>query len=171
MSEQLYLIALGSNQRLAHIGGPAEIIEQAIAALETDEIDVFAVSSIISSTAIGPGRRHYANAAAVISTSLSPPALLDCLQHVEAHFGRERRGQRWMSRTLDLDIILWSGGLWISNEPLAIPHVAFRQRSFVLVPAAAVAADWRDPVSNRSIRQLLYRQNRPKPLDPPAKRL
>jgi 2-amino-4-hydroxy-6-hydroxymethyldihydropteridine diphosphokinase len=142
-------------------------LEQAVAALETDEIDVFAVSPIIGSVALSPAQRRYANAAAIVSTSLAPPALLDRLQQIESHFGRDRRGQRWQPRTLDLDIILWSGGLWVSDAPpLAIPHPAFRQRNFVVAPATAIAPDWRDPVSNLSVRQHFQRLNRPKPLDP-----
>ena len=148
------------------------MLEQAIAALETAEVDVFAVSPTIRSAAIGQSRRCYANAAAIVSTDLSPPALLAMLQSVEAHFGRIRRGQRWQARTLDLDIILWSGGMWSSDKPaLAIPHYAMRERTFVLGPAHAIAPDWRDPVSNLTIRQLFHRLYRSNPLDQRGKRL
>jgi 2-amino-4-hydroxy-6-hydroxymethyldihydropteridine diphosphokinase len=166
LSQQLYLIALGSNQRIAHIGGPSEIVGQAFAALETADIDVFAVSPIVASKPIGPSKRRYANAAAVIATQLDPPALLQRLQEIEAHFGRERRGQRWQARTLDLDIILWSGGIWMSDNPrLSIPHIAMRKRAFVLGPATEIAPIWRDPLSGLTIRQIYHRLTRPKPLD------
>jgi 2-amino-4-hydroxy-6-hydroxymethyldihydropteridine diphosphokinase len=166
LNQQLYLIALGSNQRITHIGGPSEIVGQAFAALETADIDVFAVSPIIASKPIGPSKRRYANAAALIATQLDPPALLQRLKAIEAHFGRERRGQRWQARTLDLDIILWSGGIWLSDNPrLAIPHIAMRNRIFVIGPAAAIAPDWRDPLSGLTIRQIFHRLNRSKPLD------
>lgn len=166
MSQQLYLIALGSNQRHELAGNTRKIIEQAIEALEMPDIDVFAQSSIIESAAIGASRRRYANAVAVIASELDPPALLHRLQSVEAHFGRRRVGQRWRARTLDLDILLWSGGIWSGERPaLAIPHAAMRERNFVLGPATEIASDWRDPVSGLSIRQLFHRLNRPKPLD------
>jgi 2-amino-4-hydroxy-6-hydroxymethyldihydropteridine diphosphokinase len=98
--------------------------------------------------------------------------MLDLLQSVELHFGRHRRGQRWQARTLDLDIILWSGGMWISDDPsLAIPHPAMRVRRFVLAPACAIAPLWRDPFSNRTIRQLFRTLGRPKRLDRLQKRL
>ena len=147
-------------------------MEHAIAALETAEVDVFAVSPTIRSASIGPSRRCYANAAAILSTDLSPPDLLTMLQSVEAHFGRIRRGQRWQARTLDLDILLWSGGMWSSDSPaLAIPHYAMRERAFVLGPAQAIAPDWRDPVSNLTVRQLFHRLYRSNPLDPHGNRL
>lgn len=165
MSEHLYLIALGSNQRLPLFGGPERVLEHAVAALETAQVDVFAVSPTIRSAALGPSRRYYANAAAILSTSLSPPELLILLQSVEAHFGRIRRGQDWQARTLDLDIILWSGGIWTSASPaLAIPHYAMRERCFVLGPACTIAPDWRDPLSNLSLRQIFHRLKRNKPL-------
>jgi 2-amino-4-hydroxy-6-hydroxymethyldihydropteridine diphosphokinase len=172
LSASLYLIALGSNQRHPLAGRPEQVIQQAIAALEMPDIDIFAVSPIITSTPIGPSQRRYANAAAILSSPLTPPALLQQLHAVEAHFGRERRGQRWRARVLDLDIILWSGGIWVSGNPaLGIPHPAFRGRDFVLNPAKAIAPDWRDPISSRSVRQLFHMLKRPKPLDRPQQRL
>jgi 2-amino-4-hydroxy-6-hydroxymethyldihydropteridine diphosphokinase len=130
------------------------------------DIDVFAQSSIIVNAAIGPSRRKYANAAAVLATRLSPPALFERLQAIELHFGRTRIGQRWQARTLDLDILLWSEGVWVSEAPmLAIPHPAMRMRDFVLGPACEIAPQWRDPVTGLSIRQLFHRLRRPKPLD------
>src|SRR3546814_4583193 len=59
---------------------------------------------------------------ALVASSLDPPAMLDRLQAIEAAFGR-RTGQRWSARTLDLDILLWSGGIW-SDDRLVIPHPA-----------------------------------------------
>jgi len=132
-----------------------------------DDIDVFSQSAVIDSAPIGPSQRRYANAAAVVSSELDPPALLSRLLEIEAHFGRVRRGQPWQARVLDLDILLWSGGIWADTKPeLAIPHPALRIRSFVLTPAAMIASDWRDPVTGLTIRQLQSRFNRPKPLDP-----
>ena len=74
-----------------------------------------------------------------------------------------RRGQRWGDRVLDLDIILWSGGVWRSAD-LKIPHPAFTQRRFVLDPACTIAADWRDPLSGLTVAQAQARLTRPRPL-------
>ena len=161
----LYLIGLGSNQPHSVVGRPAQIIKQAVAALEMDDIDVFTHSAIVDSVPLGPSQRRFANAVAVIATTLPPPALLSRLHGIEAHFGRVRRGQAWQARTLDLDILLWSGGIWADDE-LAIPHPALRDRNFVLTPAAMIAPDWRDPVTGLTIRQLQSRFNRPNRLDP-----
>jgi 2-amino-4-hydroxy-6-hydroxymethyldihydropteridine diphosphokinase len=131
------------------------------------QIDLEAASGITASAPLGPSRRRYANAAAVVATPLDPPDLLARLQALEARFGREHRGSRWRARTLDLDIVLWEGGPWSSPE-LTIPHPAFRQRGFVLLPALEIAANWRDPLTGLTIRHLAARLTRPRPVPNPA---
>ena len=66
--------------------------------------------------------------------------MLAALKAIERQFGR-RRGRRWGSRVLDLDIVVWSGGKWRTRS-LTVPHPALETRSFVLGPLAAVAPNW-----------------------------
>ncbi len=122
---------------------------------------VTARSAVIDSAPLGPSSRRYANAAALLSTTLEPDGLLAQLQRMERAFGR-RRGRRWGARVLDLDIVLWSGGIWATRD-LAIPHPAFRDRTFVLTPAARIAPAWRDPVTGRTLRQLAHRLAKGRP--------
>lgn len=131
-------------------------------------LNILAVSPTLATPPIGPSIRRFANTAALIETALPPAALLTRLKTIERDFGR-RRGQRWGARVIDLDIILWSGGLWASPS-LAIPHRAFRTRDFVLFPLERIAPDWIDPITNRSIRQLAARLRRRRPVDRPATR-
>jgi 2-amino-4-hydroxy-6-hydroxymethyldihydropteridine diphosphokinase len=86
------------------------------------------------------------------------------LKQLERLFGR-RAGRRWGPRILDLDLILWSEGTF-SGAGLTIPHPDFRQRDFVLEPLAEIAADWRDPLTGLSVRQLRYRLRAARPVDP-----
>ncbi|MGI8943736.1 MAG: 2-amino-4-hydroxy-6-hydroxymethyldihydropteridine diphosphokinase [Qipengyuania sp.] len=148
-----YLLSLGSNMRAAQIGGPREVIGAAVAALEVETLRLLARSPILGSEPIGPSRRRYANAAVVVETAWGPPELLDLLHRIERAFGRRRTGQRWRARPLDIDIVLWSGGIWVS-EDLAIPHPHFRERAFVMRPAAQIAPHWHDPISGLTLRQL-----------------
>jgi 2-amino-4-hydroxy-6-hydroxymethyldihydropteridine diphosphokinase len=151
-----YIVALGSNMRLSGVGGPRAVLGAAIESLVDSEMDVLAVSRTIASEPVGPSQRRYANAAMLVASALAPPDMLALLQAVEREFGRKRRGQRWRARTLDLDIVLWSGGIWVSPD-LAIPHPAFRERAFVLTPAALIAPRWRDPLTGLTLRQLAAR--------------
>lgn len=135
----------------------------ALDALESDNIEPVDASPIISSAPLGPSRRRYANAVALVASTLSPPEMLERLHEIEASFGR-RTGQRWSTRTLDLDILLWSGGTW-GDAMLTVPHPAMTGRDFVLGPLATVAARWRHPLTGHSIRQLAVRIRRAKPFD------
>ena len=155
-SRHSYLIALGSNMRVPGVGNPRQVIARAFGVLERSGLELLASSGILDSAPVGPSLRQYANAAALVEAELEPPAMLVLLQEIEKQFGRVRRGQRWRSRPLDLDIVLWSGGIWVSPE-LAIPHPHYRERDFVLRPASAIAPDWRDPVTGLTLRQLSAR--------------
>lgn len=158
MATSTYAIAIGSNRPGRH-GGPVAEVRAAIAALK----GVRAVAPIMASAPLGPSLRRYANTVLLLETSLSPPDMLAQLKGIERSFGR-RRGRRWGSRVIDLDIVLWSGGRWHSRG-LCVPHIAFRERLFVLRPLRDVAPDWRDPVSGRTIRQLHQLVDRARPRD------
>lgn len=158
MATSTYAIAIGSNRRGRH-GGPADEVRAAIAALN----GVRAVAPIIGSAPLGPSLRRYANTVVLVDSDLSPPEMLTRLKAIERAFGR-RRGRRWGSRVIDLDLVLWSGGCW-SGRALTVPHVAFRTRGFVLEPLARIAAGWRDPVSGRTVRQLHQLVDRARPRD------
>ncbi|MFN3469472.1 MAG: 2-amino-4-hydroxy-6-hydroxymethyldihydropteridine diphosphokinase [Novosphingobium sp.] len=132
------------------------MLRAALAEMAARGLEVEAASALVRSRPIGPSQRDYANGAAVVWASLEPPALLCLLQDIEQDFGRRRQGQRWRARTLDLDLILWSGGCWADAE-LVIPHRAFRGRSFVLDPAVRIARDWRDPLTGLSLAHLRHR--------------
>ncbi|MEQ1725928.1 MAG: 2-amino-4-hydroxy-6-hydroxymethyldihydropteridine diphosphokinase [Sphingopyxis sp.] len=150
LPEHRYLLALGSNRPHGRYGRPASVIAAAMERLRACGLTIEATSPLLASPPIGPSKRRYANAAVLIQTALEPSALLAVLKDIERGFGR-RGGQRWGARVLDLDIILWSGGLWHSPA-LAIPHPQWRMRRFVTEPLIAIAPDWRDPVTGLRVR-------------------
>ena len=157
-----YLIALGSNVRHHRHGDPRGVLEAALQELDSTDTIVRTAAPIHISAPLGPSKRRYANTAALIDSPLPPPDLLKLLKQIERNFGR-RPAQRWSARVLDLDIILWSGGRWRSRN-LTVPHPAFRQRAFVLRPAAHLAPQWRDPVTGLTLKQLHTRLTRRRPL-------
>jgi len=156
----VYAVALGSNRRGRH-GGPADEVRAALAAIG----GVIAASPPITTAPIGPSSRRFVNTVALIECVEVPPALLARLKSIEAAFGR-RRGQRWGERVIDLDIILWSGGVW-ADDRLIIPHPAFRERRFVLDLLAVLVPGWRDPSTGLTMRQLSARLTRRPPQPTP----
>ncbi len=95
----------------------------------------------------------FLNAAAIGETTLSAPAMLDVLRAIEWSFGRER-SYVGAPRTLDLDLILY-GGEVIEMPGLIVPHPRFRDRRFVLEPLAELVPEWIDPVTGKTIAELL----------------
>lgn len=142
-------------------GAPPAVLRAAFAQLDRKHIKLRAFSRIHASAPVGPSRRRYANAAAIVRTRHDPERLLTRLKRIEARFGRRQSGMRWRARVLDLDIILWSGGTFASTD-LIIPHPHYRTRTFVLKPALEIAATWRDPLTRLSIRHLTHRLTQPR---------
>ena len=157
---QLYAIAIGSNRPHGRHGRPAGVVEAALARLDED-FGLFDASPIILNAASGGSGRDFANAVALVESRLDPPEMLKRLKSIEREFGR-RPGRRWGPRVLDLDIILWSGGVFRSRR-LAIPHPRLGTRNFVLQPLAAIAPGWR--VGALGIRHLAERLARRAPRD------
>lgn len=160
---QRYLIALGSNKRHHRHGAPERVLGAALTALAGEGVRIESSSPVLQSAPLGPSKRRYANSATVIETQLEPEELLALLQRIERDFGRRSGGQRWSSRVLDLDIVLWSGGAW-SSPNLTVPHASFRSRDFVLSPARQIAPGWRDPITRLSAKHLHARLTRPRRL-------
>jgi 2-amino-4-hydroxy-6-hydroxymethyldihydropteridine diphosphokinase len=142
-------VALGSNlgDRVAHLN-------HAIARLQTvlRNVRVSRFRETVPVGVHGP-QPLYLNAAAAGSTTLPPRAVLDALLAIERERGRERPAPN-AARTLDLDLILY-GAVVLDEPDLVIPHPRFRDRRFVLEPLAEVAPDLVDPVTHKSVGELL----------------
>ena len=136
----LYAIAIGSNRPHGLHGRPSGVVAAAIAELDR-AFGLFDASPIVLNAAHGGAGRDFANAVALVESPTPPPEMLAELKGIEKAFGR-RRGRRWGTRVLDLDVIAWSGGRFDSRG-LHIPHRSLEKRSFVLEPLAAIAPHWR----------------------------
>ncbi len=145
------LIGLGSN-----LGDREATLSGAIAALaHTPGVIVRSVSSFHETEPAGgpPGQGMFLNAAVAIETALDPFELLGVLQTIESRFGRVRT-VRWGERTLDLDLLLYDDRI-IDTPELQIPHPRIAVRRFVLEPLAEVAPRAVDPVTKRTIVEML----------------
>ena len=141
-------IALGSN-----VGDRRATVSAAIEALRP-LVHNLRVSSVFDTPYVGTEvQESVLNGAAVGTSSLSARSLLERLLAIEHDFGRTRP-YGGAPRTLDLDLILY-GDAVIDEPGLVVPHPRFRERRFVLEPLAEIAPDWIDPVSQRTIAELL----------------
>jgi 2-amino-4-hydroxy-6-hydroxymethyldihydropteridine diphosphokinase len=145
----LAAVSLGSNlgDRRAHL---VAAIEQLSTILSQPS-----VSSLIETEPVDvPDEQPpYLNAAMVGECALPPAELLEWLLACEREQGRERVTRR-AARTLDLDLILY-GDLVVDAPGLVIPHPRFRERRFVLEPLAQIASAMKDPVTGKTVGELL----------------
>ena len=143
-------IALGSN-----LGDREATLHAAVDALRP-LVHNLRVSSFHDTPYVGSEpQAPVLNGAVAGETTIAAHPLLERLLEIERQFGRTRP-YGGAPRTLDLDLILY--GASVIEEPgLAVPHPRFRERRFVLEPLAEIAPAWRDPVTGKTMRELLDR--------------
>jgi 2-amino-4-hydroxy-6-hydroxymethyldihydropteridine diphosphokinase len=140
----LACVGLGGN-----VGDAAASVRAALPALDAlPRTRLLRASRLYRTPAWGmTAQPDFANAAALLETSLDARALLDGLLAIERAFGRERR-ERWGPRTLDLDLLLH--GETVIDEPgLHVPHPHLHERAFALLPLADIAPDLEVPGRGR----------------------
>ena len=157
-----YLLGLGSNQRHHRLGSPRQVVTAALKALEDANLQIRAVAPVIETPPLGPSARRFCNSAAVVETPQDPQSVLQIAKGIERAFGRKSGGEPWRARVIDIDLVLWTGGIWASDE-LAIPHPQFRERSFVLGPARYIVPGWCDPITGLTVEQLFARLTKARP--------
>ncbi|MGN6321818.1 MAG: 2-amino-4-hydroxy-6-hydroxymethyldihydropteridine diphosphokinase [Dyella sp.] len=130
-------VALGSN-----LGDSRQHLLDAIEALAAlPQIAVIARSRIYRTPPWGvTDQPDFLNAVLALETTLPPHDLLDALLAIERAAGRQRSGERWGPRTLDLDL-LHVAGQTINDERLTLPHPHIADRAFVLLPLHDVAPE------------------------------
>lgn len=149
ISRTVYL-SLGSN-----IGSKIDNIKNSIQLLiDADIIFNPIISSFYESEPYGYlNQEFFINIAIKAETKHSLFELLFLLKTTEYLIGRIKR-DRWHEREIDIDIIFYDN-LIFGNNYLTIPHKEFRLRNFVLIPLDEIAPDLIDPISKKSIKQLM----------------
>jgi 2-amino-4-hydroxy-6-hydroxymethyldihydropteridine diphosphokinase len=146
-------VSLGSNlgDRESHLAAALVQLKR------TDGVADVVCSSLWETAPVGPaGQGPYLNAAARLTTTLGPRALLERLLEIERLAGRERSGVRNEARTLDLDLLLY-GTERIGEPSLCVPHPRLHERPFVLAPLREVGGDAFHPVLGATVAEIAGR--------------
>lgn len=141
-------LALGSNlgDRQAHL---AQAIQHLRAIMEVES-----VSSIYETLPIGYVEQPaFLNLVCRGKTQVTAEHLLKELKALEIILGRVPSFQNG-PRLIDIDILFYDHRSLV-QEHLIIPHPRMHERAFVLVPLAEIAPEIVDPVSGKSVRELL----------------
>ena len=149
MSGKIVYLGLGSN-----VGEREQNLQAAVDRLYSAELRITRVSSVYETEPQGMrNQRWFLNLVAEAETELFPRQLLRRIVKIERELGRRRMIENG-PRTIDIDILFF-GNAVVQTGELTIPHPRFAERRFVLAPMAELAPDLRDPVSRRTMRELL----------------
>jgi len=143
-------LGLGTN-----LGAREENLQKAIENINTLAGEVISFSQIYETEPWGfRSEDHFFNMVIQIRTNLKPVDLLKHLLKIEIQLGRVRGTEKYSSRIIDIDILLYENE--IINKPyLKVPHPMIQERKFVLVPLCDIAPEKIHPVLKKTFAVLL----------------
>jgi 2-amino-4-hydroxy-6-hydroxymethyldihydropteridine diphosphokinase len=144
-----YLL-LGSN-----LGNREKLIDDALTLIADKVGEIVLKSSVYETAPWGkidqPG---FLNLALAVETIHCPEKLLEIVLAIEQSLGRTRH-EKWGSRLIDIDIILYGDEVIDRGNMLQIPHPEMQNRKFVMLPLTEIAADFIHPVLNKRMIDIL----------------
>lgn len=144
------VLSLGSN-----LGDRQLFIEKAITLLHKKVGTVIKVSSLYETPPWGFDSLPFYNCALVIHTSKSAEKILSLVLQIEIEIGRIRSDEAgYQKRIIDIDVIAFDDQI-IETESLKIPHPHMHNRMFVLVPMRDLNLDWRHPILQKFLPELV----------------
>jgi 2-amino-4-hydroxy-6-hydroxymethyldihydropteridine diphosphokinase len=108
------------------------------------------VSPVYRSAALGFEGPDFLNLVVALEVEMSPFELIEQIERIHAMAGRKRGPDRYSSRPLDIDLLLY-GNTVDPEPPLRLPRRDILEHSFVLRPLADIAPDAVHPVTGRTI--------------------
>jgi len=109
-------------------------------------------SKAYESEALGFDGDSFYNISAGLETELSYPELKAYLKNIENQHARKRDKTKFISRTLDVDILLYGDA--ILHPEFDVPRKEILKFPFVLFPLAEIAPDFIHPQEQKTIAEL-----------------
>jgi 2-amino-4-hydroxy-6-hydroxymethyldihydropteridine diphosphokinase len=146
--EAVVYLGLGTN-----LGDRRENLRQALARLrQLTELE--AVSRVYESEPVGYLEQpDFWNLVVRVRTQLEPKPLFHRIKQIERDLGRAE-SFRNAPRLIDIDILTYDE-LVQHDQELSLPHPRLHERSFVLLPLADLAPDFRHPESGATLTEML----------------
>jgi 2-amino-4-hydroxy-6-hydroxymethyldihydropteridine diphosphokinase len=114
------------------------------------------ISPVYETAAVGFEGHDFYNLVVGFDTDEQPETLRDGFQAIESEQGRRRGGERFASRTLDIDLLTW-GDCVMESAGLTLPRGEILKHAFVLRPLADIAPETTHPVAGLTYSELWTR--------------
>lgn len=144
------ILGLGGNK-----GNVTETIHLAQKYLN-DEIGLITKKSSNYKTAAwgNTNQPDFLNMVLILETKDDVETCLKKVLSIEQKLGRIRTEQKWVERTIDIDILFYNQ-IMLEKDDLKVPHPYLQERKFVLTPLNEIAPKFLHPKFNTTIEMLL----------------
>ena len=110
------------------------------------------ISTIYRNKAAGFSGDDFHNLAVGLDTDLKINDLSGCLKTIEQECGRRRSSDRFSSRTLDIDILIYDD-LVYRSDGFEIPRDELLEAAYILKPLAEIAPNFVHPMTGRTFKE------------------
>ncbi len=143
-----YLL-LGSN-----MGNSRQQLLQAKKNIQQQIGKIIRQSNLYSTAAWGNTQQpDFLNQVIIVQTKLTAAETMQSILTIEKKMGRIRNKKN-DPRIIDIDILFYNKEI-IDSSNLIVPHPQLQNRNFVLVPLNQLSPNFKHPVLNKTIHQLL----------------
>jgi len=152
----LAFLSLGSNIK------PEKNMLEAVKLLSCHVKILKASTVYLTEPLLDKSQPKYYNCVIEIETDIEPHKLKsEVLRVIEKELGRKRTEDKYASRTIDIDLILY-GNLIISTKEMIIPDPEIQTREFLAIPLCELEPDLFLPDSNKNIKEIADKFRKPK---------
>lgn len=145
-----FFLLIGGN-----LGNRQELIVESKLLISNKIGEIVQESSLYESEPWGfESEQNFLNQVIVVESEKEVIDVLEQCQQIENALGRVRHNSGYASRTMDIDILFIDDKI-INTERLTVPHEHLHKRNFTLLPLNELDPNFKHPVLNKTIKQLL----------------